>query len=498
MIFIINNLIEIVLTIVILILLIYGAITEHLTIYKALKSVNFLSILSIFITLILLINSYNICEFSSFLDIDSISEYKLIFFFKFLILSVVFIILIILNDLYKLEKIESFEFPILILTSTLGLLILISSENFMTFYLSLELQSLSLYVLCGFKSDKNSSSEAALKYFIVGSVSSGILLFGISLIYGFVGTLNFSDLTIVLHGMKDFSFNNKIGLELGLVCVLIGLFFKLAIVPFHLWLSDIYNGILLSTLIFIATVPKLGLICILIKYIYIIFLNTFFAIILSNILLVVSFLSVFIGSLGALAQTKIRGLIAYSSIANMGYILLPLAFITFDNNILSWDFIFIILWYTLIYIFTLVNLFSIISNLFKKINNFENKSFIYLSELSGLYKSNKLLAIFFCLSLFSLIGVPPLLGFFSKFLLFLFVVNNNLWFVALIFFFLSVISSFYYLRIIKIIVFNERNMVRLIPIPYKISLVIVLTSILIIFFFFKPVILNILYFWLFF
>lgn len=379
----------------------------------------------------------------------------------------------------KDRHINSYEFIFIYSLIVFSLICLMSVNDFLGLFLSLELQSLSLYVLATYKTTSSYSTEAGIKYFILGAIASGMILFGISLLYGLSGSINFNDLAVFssffsldkmdyptitfwfdlggslvnypywwigpknydFGAMLDFYKNMEITYFIGFLFIIIGLFFKLGIVPFHMWLPDIYEGApLISTALF-ALIPKIALIFLLIRFTAFHFffnLDVWFYIFISC-----GLLSIFIGTFGALLQTKIKRLVAYSAISHMGFILVSLANFTIVNFTIAFI-------YGLTYIFLNFSFFAILISL-RKADGSELKD---IRELSSLFKNNKVLAFFFSINLFSIAGIPPLFGFYSKWLVLLSLVNNNLWFSAFIVLILSMVSVYYYIKLIKILFFE--------------------------------------------
>ncbi|MFZ9469501.1 MAG: NADH-quinone oxidoreductase subunit N, partial [Rickettsiales bacterium] len=337
------------------------------------------------------------------------------------------------------------------LISTCGGLIMISANDFLVFYLGLELQALSLYLLASFNTKSGQSSEAGIKYFILGSLASGILLFGISLIYGFSGSTNFDNI---------FSFINKLkpeeipaGLVFGTILVATALFFKTSAAPFHMWAPDVYQGAPTSVLAFFATAIKFTAVSALI-----IIASKFAWVILSKIVILVGLLSIIIGSLGAIFQKNIKRLLAFSGISHLGFIFIGVS--NFDKNSIS-----IGIFYLTIYALISIGTFSFLTIISAKSGNesdHENDVIFNINSLGGLYKTNPTMAMCLTALLFSTAGIPPLAGFFAKFFILKNAINFGLIYIAIIAVIISTISAFYYLRIIKIMYFDEpANIIQL-------------------------------------
>jgi proton-translocating NADH-quinone oxidoreductase chain N len=316
----------------------------------------------------------------------------------------------------------------------------------------LELQTLSLYILVSFKQTSSLSTEAGLKYFILGSFSSGLLLFGISLVYGFSGLLNFEDMYIFASALSYNTTGTSIkllsiesGFLLGLLFILVSLLFKLGIAPFHIWLPDVYEGAPTIIMAFMSIIPKIVILFVILKlYLNIFF---FFNFIWHYIFIFLSLLSIIWGAIAALYQVKIKRLFTYSMINNSGFFLLGSSFV----NIESVHSVFL---YLFIYLFPMLGIFVSILSLKEKNNNLIIKK-IFL--LVNLYNINPLFAITFSLLLFSIGGIPPLIGFYGKFYLFIIALKNSIIFVSILFVIFSIVSLFYYLRLVKLIFFNKNK-----------------------------------------
>jgi NADH-quinone oxidoreductase subunit N len=316
------------------------------------------------------------------------------------------------------------------------MMIMISSNDLMVFYMGLELQSLALYVLATFNRDQLKSSEAGLKYFVLSALSSGLLLYGCSLIYGFSGSTNFD----VIANQLD---SNEYALTFGIVFILVGLAFKISAVPFHMWAPDVYEGSPTTVTLFFTMVPKIAALTVFIRFLYVPFLN-----LLDQWQMIIVFLSIasmIFGAIAAIGQTNIKRLIAYSSISHIGYTLAGLA--TGSNDGIQSSII-----YISIYVIMNLALFSCLLMLKRKDQYYEN-----LDDLSGLSKNHPLLSLSLLIILFSLAGIPPLAGFFAKFYVFKAVIEQSMYFLAIVGLLSTVIAAFYYLRIIKIIYFDEEK-----------------------------------------
>ena len=391
-----------------------------------------LSIISLFGTLVLIFNhplETNISLFNNSYKIDYLSS-----FMKSLTLLGSIFVLITSSKYLKIVKMLQMEYSILILCSILGMLVIISANDLIVFYIGLELQSLALYVLASFNRDEIKSSEAGLKYFVLSALSSGLLLYGCSLIYGLSGSTNFE---IIANSFNQFEY----GLTLGIVFILVGLAFKISAVPFHMWAPDVYEGSPTSVTLFFATIPKIAALTIFIKFLYIPFINMIDQ--WQMIILFLSIASMLFGAIASIGQINLKRLIAYSSIGHMGYALAGLVVGT-NEGIES----------SIIYIsiYMVMNL-ALFSCLFMLKRN--NKYYENIDDLSGLSQNHPLLSLALLITLFSLAGIPPLAGFFAKFYIFKAVIEQSMFFLAIVGLLSTVIAAFYYLRIIKLIYFDE-------------------------------------------
>lgn len=324
------------------------------------------------------------------------------------------------------------------LFSTCSMLFLISSYDLIAMYLAIELQGLSFYILASSKRNSEFSTEAGLKYFILGAFSSGILLFGCSLIYGFTGLTSFSGLAKFFVGL---SLANSNEFLLGILFLATGFLFKLTAVPFHMWVPDVYEGSPTAVTSYFAIVPKIAVLGIFLKLFLFVFFELFFS--WQQILIFCSMASMIVGSIAAVYQKKIKRLLAFSSIGHMGYILIGICCGTLEGIAST-------LLYTIIYVIMTINIFAVILTL--KSNNFRIK---YIEDFAILSKSNPLLALSVALVLFSMAGIPPLAGFCSKFLVFFVALESSLYSLAFVGILTSVISCFYYIRLIKILYFDK-------------------------------------------
>ena len=390
--------------------------------------------LSLLISLILIVLSHQNSGylFNEMYVYDGLSLYS-----KILIILGTILTLLIGSKPQKIDGFNQPEYPVLILFSVLGMVLMTSSKNLISLYMALELQSLPLYVIAAINRDNLKSSEAGLKYFILGALSSGLLLFGMSLVYGAVGDTSFSLISEVS------SQNMSSILLVGLVFILSSLAFKISLVPFHMWTPDVYEGAPTPVTAFFAIVPKIAAITILVRVTFSAFDNAVSS--WQQIIIFLSLLSMILGSFAAIMQTNLKRLMAYSSIAHMGYALVGVA-----SGLLEG--VSGVLIYMAIYNIMNVGAFIIILSMRR-----DNQIVEEIYDLKGISKTHPFLAFSFVTILFSMAGIPPLAGFFGKWLVFYSAVNANLVFLAIIGVLTSVVGAFYYLRIIKIMYFDEND-----------------------------------------
>jgi NADH-quinone oxidoreductase subunit N len=357
----------------------------------------------------------------------------------------------------------------------------VSSFDIISLYLAIELQSLCLYVLAAAKKDSTFSTESGLKYFILGSFSSGLLLFGISIIYGTVGTTNFENLSLLFAGSNDVLINLESSIIIGLVFISAAFFFKIAAAPLHMWSPDVYEGAPVSSTIFFAVIPKIAMFSVFLRLFQNVFSNFHDFFLLATLLF--AMFSVTIGSFVALKQKKIKRLLAYSSISHVGYMLLAFS----ANSIEGTQALF---FYLIIYMITSVVLWSLLLSVNTLKNTDRSKTLVDLSYLST---TNPLLAFTGLIAFFSLAGVPPLAGFYAKMTIFLTTISSSLIFASVFAILTSVISSYYYIRIIKNLYFEKReNTTFFVPVSRSCSLVMGSSSFLLIYLFINPTLLMLL------
>ena len=420
---------EIFISITIMFLLVFGVFKKNSS-----NTVHYLSISSLLVAVVLIFNNpldENVKLFNESYVIDFLSS-----FMKIITLLSGAFVLVISSKYLKLFKLFKIEYPILILCSILGMMVMISSNDLMVFYIGLELQSLALYVLASFNRDQLKSSEAGLKYFVLSALSSGLLLYGCSLIYGFAGSTNFNIIADLMN-------SNQYGLIFGIVFILVGLAFKISAVPFHMWAPDVYEGSPTSVTLFFAIVPKVAALTVFIRFLYVPFINMIDQ--WQSIIIFLSIASMIFGAVAAIGQTNLKRLVAYSSISHVGYALAGLSVGTNEGIQSS-------IVYISIYLLMNLGLFSCLFMMKRNDQYFEK-----IEDLSGLSKNHPLLSLSLLIILFSLAGIPPLAGFFAKFYVFKSVIEQSMFFLAIVGLLSTVIAAFYYLRIIKIIYFDEEK-----------------------------------------
>jgi len=393
-----------------------------------------LSNISLVILLALIINlsSFNkIYLFNSSYLIDNLSNYM-----KIILVGSGIFVMLTGSRYIQVINLNKIEYPILILSSILGMMIMISSNDLIVFYMGLELQSLALYVLASFNRDNLLSTESGLKYFVLSALSSGLLLYGCSLTYGFSESTNFDQ---ILINSTEFNY----GTTFGIVFILVGLAFKISAVPFHMWAPDVYQGSPTSVTLFFAILPKIAALSVFIKFLYTPFANMNDQ--WQTIIVFISIASMIFGAVAAIGQKNLKRLIAYSSISHMGYALAGLA--TVSNQGIQSS-----ITYISIYLVMNLAFFSCLFMLKRDDKYYEN-----IEDLSGLSKKHPILSFSLLIVLFSLAGIPPLAGFFAKFYVFLAVIEQSMYFLAIVGLLATVVAAFYYLRIIKIIYFDPEK-----------------------------------------
>jgi len=338
-------------------------------------------------------------------------------------------------DWLQRNGLEKFEFPVLVILSTLGMMLLISADNLIALYLGLELMSLALYVMAAFARDEGRSSEAGLKYFVLGALSSGMMLYGASLLYGFAGTVSFAG---IAQAVSD---QATIGVVFGLVFVLAGLAFKMSAAPFHMWTPDVYEGAPTPVTTFFASAAKMAAVAITARIVITAFPGVTHQ--WRQIVVFLAIASTLLGSFAAIGQNNIKRLMAYSSIGHMGFALIGLA----AGNEAGIKGVAI---YLAVYLVMTLGSFAAILAMRVGGKYVEN-----ISDLAGLSRTNGSMAFFLAMLMFSLAGVPPLAGFFAKYYVLLAAVDAGLYPLAVIGVLASAVAAFYYLRVVKVMYFDE-------------------------------------------
>ena len=434
------------------------------------KSFNLIFNLTSVIIIITIVIIFNSADNSEKIFLDSFVRDKFSNFFKILILISSLLVLNSSKNFIIDNKLDKFEYPIIILISILGMFFIVSSNDLILFYLGLELQSLSLYILAAIDRDNLRSSESGIKYFILSALSSGLLLYGCSLLYGFTGSTNFETISNELN-------KENTGAIFAMVFILVGLAFKISAVPFHMWTPDVYEGSPTSISSFFAAVPKVAGLAVLIKFMFIPFSKILLE--WQTIIIFISIASMILGAVAAIGQKNIKRLFAYSSIGHMGYALAGIATGAISGYHSS-------IVYITIYVVMNIGAFSCLY-LMKKDGVYKEN----ISDLSGVSKKHPILAISFLIILFSLAGIPPLGGFFAKFYVFSSVLEHKMYTLAIVGLLTTVISAVYYLKIIKTIYFDENKQSFDLISSKKISGTILISCIFLVTFFLYPSLLNV-------
>ncbi len=359
-------------------------------------------------------------------------------FLKVLILSASAASMLMALPYLATAKTGRFEYPVLLMLATLGMCMMVSAGDLLSLYVGLELQSLAAYVLAAFHRGESKSSEAGLKYFVLGALASGILLYGITLVYGFAGTTGFGAIHAVLGGQGE----RSLGVLFGLVFIMSGLAFKISAVPFHMWTPDVYEGAPTPVAAFFSAAPKAAALGLMVR----VLIGAFGPMVVDwqQIIFFLAVASMILGAVGAVGQTNIKRLLTYSSIANVGFALVGLAAAT-EQGIGA------LLFYTAVYLAMTLGSFLVILQLRRP----DGAAVEQIADLAGLSKTSPALAWGLTIFMFSLAGIPPLLGFWPKFAVFQAAVAAGLIPLAIIGFIASVVAAFYYLRLIKVMFFDE-------------------------------------------
>jgi NADH-quinone oxidoreductase subunit N len=424
--------------------------------------------LALLVTVVLILTVTSGLERETFNGLFVVDPFAV--FFKTLIVLSAVLALVISQSYLEITQSARFEYTVLLLFACLGMLMMVSANDFMSLYLGLELQSLSLYVIAAFHRDDVKSNEAGLKYFVLGALASGLLLYGASLVYGFAGTTSFDSLAILLAGLDGQA--PAVGLIVGLVFVLAGLAFKVSAVPFHMWTPDVYEGAPTPVTAFFSMAPKLAAIGLLMRVLIEPFGPLFAQ--WQQIVIFISVASMVLGAFAAIGQTNIKRLMAYSSIGHVGYALMGIAVGTSEG-------LTAVLIYMSIYVVMNLGLFACILCMRRR-----DHMLVEISDLSGLSKTSPLMAAAMAIFLFSMAGIPPLAGFFAKLYVFLAAVDAGLYWLAIVGVLSSVVAAYYYIRIVKVMYFDDAAEPFDRDFGREIRLVVLGSAVLILFFFLWP------------
>ncbi len=439
-------------------LLMLGAFRE-----RTADAISWLSVMLLLIALVIVVffTPEKASAFGGSFVVDAFSH-----FMKVLTLAASAVAIVMSNHFIKAERFQNFEYPILIVLATLGMLMMISANDLIALYMGLELQSLALYVIASINRDSVRSTEAGLKYFVLGALSSGMLLYGCSLVYGFTGHTGFAEIAAALKTDAG-----GLGLTFGLVFIMAGLAFKVSAVPFHMWTPDVYEGAPTPVTAFFAAAPKIAAMAMFIR----VMVSAFPEITVQwqQILVFVSIASMVLGAFAAIGQRNIKRLMAYSSIGHMGFALVGLASGT-EDGVMG------VIVYLAIYLFMTLGTFACILSMRRKEGAVEE-----IDDLAGLAKNDPMMAFILAMLMFSLAGIPPLAGFFAKFYVFLAAIDAELYALAVIGVLASVVGAFYYLRIVKVMYFDEPTD-EFDPMPMELKAVLGVTGVFVILFFVYP------------
>ena len=443
-------------------LLMFGAFRGH----RATRTISGLVVAS-FIVAYMLIAGPSSPTTTTFDGLFVVDDFAI--FMKFLVLVGAGLTLIMSLGFIRRENMERFEFPVLLLLATLGMMMMVSANDLMALYVGLELQSLALYVVAAFQRDSLRSTEAGLKYFVLGALASGMLLYGCSLVYGFTGTTRFDALADHFAGAHG---EVSIGVIVGIVFIAAGLAFKISAVPFHMWTPDVYEGAPTPVTAFFSVAPKIAAIALLLR----VTLQPFgeLAAQWQQIIVFVSIASMLLGAFAAIGQSNIKRLMAYSSIGHVGYALVGLAAGT-DAGVQG------VIIYMAIYLMMSVGAFGCILAMRRQDRMVEG-----IDELAGLSRTNPLLAFALGIFMFAMAGIPPLAGFFGKYFVFLAAIDAGLYVLAVIGLLSSVVAAFYYMRIVKVMYFDEPADPFDRPIGRELSVIVAATALFTLLFFAWP------------
>ncbi|MAH88547.1 MAG: NADH-quinone oxidoreductase subunit N [Pelagibacterales bacterium] len=413
-----------------ILLLVYGAFSNN----KNFSNINILTIISIFICIISISFVPDNSSIANSAFVNSLFTNSI----KTFILLLTFLAVYVSSNYLNKNQLNVFEYPVLLLFSVLGMLVMVSSNDLIFLYISIELQSLALYVLVALRRGSIKGSEASLKYFILGSIASAVILYGSSMVYSVVGSTNYQ----IIKEFSDQSYDNLI-LSLGLVLIISGIAFKLSAAPFHMWTPDVYEGAPSSVTTILVTLPKLAALVVLVNLLTNPFINQVETWV--PIIIIISILSMAIGSISAIKQDNLKRLFAFSTIANIGYVMIGLVCVNDEGIKASFLYMFI---YTL----ATLGVFSFIMILRR-----EDRQLAAISDIAGISKSKPLLAVAITILMLSLAGIPPFGGFFGKLFIFTAAIESGYLYLAISGVIFSVISAFYYLKIIKAMYLDESS-----------------------------------------
>ncbi len=419
---------EIVLSLAAMAILVFGVLARR----DASFACNMLALGAMLLTAFLVLATPSGSAYGGLFVVDAFSRYT-----KLLVLAASALALMVSLDYNREQGLARFEFPILILFVVVGMMVMVSAANLMTLYLGLELHSLALYVLAAFDRDTLRSSEAGLKYFVLGALASGLLLYGISLVYGFAGSTGFAGLAQALSAPQGAS----VGLVVGVVFVIAGLVFKVSAVPFHMWTPDVYEGAPTPITALLSTAPKVAAMALILRT-----MATPFGHLADNwrlLIELISIASMILGAVAAIGQTNIKRLMAYSSIGHMGYVLVGLAAGSAEG-------LRGVLIYLVVYVFMNLGTFACIIAMRR-----QGRALEQISDLAGLARTDPGLALALAIFMFSMAGIPPLSGFFGKLYIFLAAVQAGMWVLAVIGVLTSVVGAYYYIRIVKVMYIDD-------------------------------------------
>ncbi len=434
---------------------------------KASRLISFLSIITLILAILLVstLSGGRLVTFQNMFVSDPFAIYS-----KILVLIGSALAIVISQGFIERHAMARFEYSILIVFATLGMMMMISANDLIALYVGLEMQSLSLYVIAAFQRDDTRSTEAGLKYFVLGALASGMLLYGASLIYGFTGTTNFDQLAQLFQGGGETEIN--LGIIFGIVFILAGLAFKVSAVPFHMWTPDVYEGAPTPVTAFFSVAPKIAALALFIR----VMIGPFGGLAgeWQQIVVFVSMASMALGAFAAINQRNIKRLMAYSSIGHVGYALIGLA--AGDETGIRGTLI-----YLAIYLAMNIGTFACILCMRRGDRMVEG-----IDDLAGLGKTHPMLALGIVVFMFSMAGIPPLAGFFGKFYIFIAAIEAGLYALAIVGVLTSVVAAFYYLRIVQMVYFEEPDDPLDKPVSRDLGLVIAATGLVIVLFFVYP------------